>query len=75
MVVRDGGAQVYIDDVRVTTEPTATYIIGPEYVNLYDRFVSLIREGKSYVDGTTPRLVHDIMVRGEWTVRNSEYSI
>ena len=74
MVIKDGGAQVYIDDDRVTTEPTADYMIGPEYVNLYSRFVHLIQQGESYVDGKTPSLIHEIMEQGKWSV-TKEYKI
>ena len=66
MAIKDGGAQVYIDGEKVTTESTADYMIGPEYVNLYEIFVKLMNEGRSYIDATTPRLIQEIMDTAEW---------
>jgi L-arabinose 1- dehydrogenase len=74
IVIKDGGAQVYIDNNRVTTQPTAEYRIGPEYVHLYSRFVNLIQRGESYVDGTTPYLINEILEKGDWSVTR-EYNI
>ncbi|KAL3912218.1 MAG: hypothetical protein SGILL_006972, partial [Bacillariaceae sp.] len=67
MRIQDGGAQVYVDGTRVTTEPTAEYTIGPEYVNLYDMLVKLMNEGNSYIDATTPKLIQEMLEKAEWT--------
>ena len=74
MEIQDGGAQVYIYAKKVTTSPTADYIIRPEYINLYDRFVKLMKEGHSYVDATTPRLIQEITESAEWN-EVEEYKI
>jgi L-arabinose 1-dehydrogenase len=74
MRIQDGGAQVYVDNEKLTTEPTAEYMIGPEYVRLYERFFQLIKEGSSYMDSTTPRLVQEILEHGTWTTVK-EYDI
>lgn len=74
MRIQDGGAQVYINDKRVTTEPTAEYSIGPEYVNLYETFVQLMNIKACYVDTTTPRLIEEILERATWTI-SAEYDI
>lgn len=66
--VTDGGAQVQVDGRKLTTEKTEEYVLGPEYVRLYDKlFSELIVTGMSYVDGETPRIVEEVERVAEWT--------
>ena len=58
--LKDGGSQVYVDGQRVTTQPTSSYPLKPEYENLYDRFYNLVCQRKCHVDDATPRLLEEI---------------
>nr|WP_276508887.1 Gfo/Idh/MocA family oxidoreductase [Sphingomonas insulae] len=61
LMLHDGGGRLVMPD---GTEPTPVDALHGEYAGLYDRFVAVIRAGKSDVDIAPLRHVADAFLRG-----------
>lgn len=64
MELRDGGAQMYVRDIRVTSESTPIDVLRPEYEELYGIFLQLMERNESLVRLTPLWLVNQILLSG-----------